>query len=132
MTEYADHENREGPRRSEDFARLEDLKLCVKKSELEEIIKFAVREALDSYQHKCIMDLRTEDSAQMRDLIGAIKEVGDGDMCRAIVRVRDNHKFMTAIHAAAGKIGWSVIILTVSVMGTLGVIAFGAWKQGGN
>ena len=133
-----DNDRRERVRREEDaltledFVRKEDLLACVKKEELQDIIKEAVREALSSYQHECIMDLKAEDAACVRDLIGAIKEVGDGDLPKAIVCVRENHKFIKSLHGAALKIGWGVIIAVISIMGSLGMLVVGMWRQGGN
>lgn len=119
--------------RAEEFASKEDLMACVKKDELERIVRDAVREALDSYQHKCIMELRSEDASHMRDLVNAIKEVGDGNLVKAASIVRDNHKFVMSLHTAATKIGWGVLIVAVSIMGGLGLFAAGVWKQtGGN
>lgn len=102
---------------------------CVSHDELAEIIRDAVRQALEEYEHECIMHLRPEDAEQMRDLVGAIKEVGDGNLSKGITTIRENHKFVKCCHAAAAKIGWGVIILSVSVMGVLGMFAAGVWKQ---
>ena len=136
--EKTQREKRDGyGRREEDMSRVEEFALkadvlaCVKRDELEKIIKDAVRDALESYQHKCIMELRSEDVGHMRDFVGAIKEVGDGSLSKAAVIVRENHKFVSALHKAATKIGWGVLIVTVSIMGGLGLLAAGVWKQTG-
>ena len=62
--------------------------------ELPDIIKDAVKQALEEYEHECIMHLKPGDSEHVRDMVGAIREIGDGDLGRGIVKVRDNHKFM--------------------------------------
>ena len=101
----------------------------VKRSELEEVIQRAVLSALEEYEHECVMNLRPEDNGHIRDLVGAVREIGDGDLGRGIIAVRENHKFVLSLHNAALKIGWGVIILVTSVLGTLGVIAAGVWKN---
>ena len=103
----------------------------VKRSELEEVIQRAVLAALEEYKHECVMNLRPEDNGHMRDLVGAVREIGEGDLGRGIIAVRENHKFVLSLHSAATKIGWGMIILVTSVLGTLGVIAAGVWKQTG-
>ena len=102
----------------------------VKKSDLPGIIRAAVRQALDEYEHECLMHLRPGDNDHIRDLIGAIREVGMGDLANGIVVVRENHKFVMQCHAAASKIGWGVIIGITAVMGVVGIIAVGMWQQG--
>ncbi len=102
---------------------------CVTYDELPDIVRAAVRQALEDYEHECIMHLRPEDATHMRDLVGAIKEIGDGNLPKGIVIIRENHKFVGVCHNAATKIGWGVIIISVSVMGALGMFAAGLWKQ---
>jgi hypothetical protein len=102
---------------------------CVTYDELPDIVRAAVRQALEDYEHECILHLKPGDAEHVRDLVGAIKEIGGGDLARGIVVVRENHKFVVALHQAAAKIGWGVIILAVSVMGTLGLVAAGVWQK---
>lgn len=102
---------------------------CIEREELPGIIKDAVRQALEEYEHECIMQIKPGDAEHMRDLVGAIKEIGNGSLPKGIIIVRENHKFVMACHSAATKIGWGVIILAVSVIGTLGLVAAGVWKQ---
>ena len=116
----------------EEFVKRSDLLACVKKDELEKIITDAVNAAIQSYQHKCIMELKAEDVPAVRDLVGALKELdGHGSLSRAVVIVRENHKFITSMQKAATKIGWGVLIVSVSIMGALGLLAAGVWKQSG-
>ena len=115
----------------DELVRKEELLACVKKDELSKLVKDAVKEALESYRHECIMDLKDEDVPYIRDFIGSLKEVGDGSLSKAVVIVRENHKFVSSLHKAAAKIGWGVIILVTSAIGSLGLIAAGVWKQSG-
>ena len=102
---------------------------CVTHEELPDIIRESVRQALEEYQHECVMHLRPEDAEQMRDLVGAIKEVGDGNLSKGITVIRENHKFVKACHCAAAKIGWGVIIISLSIMGAFGMFAVSFWKH---
>ena len=102
---------------------------CVTYDELPDIVRAAVRQALDEYEHECVMHLKPDDAELMRDLVGAIKEIGDGSLSKGIVIVRENHKFVMACSQAASKIGWGVIVLTISVLGTLGLLAAGVWQK---
>lgn len=101
----------------------------VRRSELDEIIRSAVRRTLDEYEHICILNLKAGHVDHVRDLVNAVSEVGDGDIAKGIVAVRDNHKFVMQCHAAAAKIGWGVIIATMVVLGTLGVVAASLWNS---
>lgn len=98
--------------------------LYVRRAELSAIIERAVRKTLDEYDHECIMHLKADENEHMRDLVGAIREVGDGDLRKGIVAVRDNHKFVMQCHKAASRIGWGVIITIAVVLGSLGFISF--------
>lgn len=97
--------------------------------ELPEIIRGAVRQALEEYEHECVLRLKSGDAEHVRDMVGVFREVGGGDLCKGIIIVRENHKFVMSCHKAATKIGWGVIIMAISVMGTLGLFAAGIWKQ---
>ena len=101
----------------------------VTSAELPDIIRGAVKQALEEYEHECILHLKTGDAEHVRDMIGVFREVGDGDLSKGIIVVRENHKFVMSCHKAATKIGWGVIIMAVSIMGTLGLFAAGIWKQ---
>lgn len=104
---------------------------CVTYDELSEIIQSAIKQALSEYQHDCIMELKDEDVEHVRDLVGAIKEVGDGSLAKGIVVIRDNHKFIVSLHKAATKVGWGVFIITASVIGALSVVVAGVWRHAG-
>lgn len=117
--------------RAEEFASKADVLACVRRDELEKLVKEAVVAALNSYQHECVMGLRPDDIEQMRDFVGAIKEVGDGSLLKAAIVVRENHKFIGTLQGAATKIGWGVLIVVVSIMGGLGMLAAGVLKHSG-
>lgn len=105
----------------EEFARREDLLACVKKDELEKIIKDAVKSALDMYQHKCVLHLEQDQIKQVGNLLNAIREVGDGKLEHGVEVIRDNHKLISKYTAVTGKIGTSVITAVVFiVLGFLG------------
>lgn len=97
--------------------------------ELPEIIREAVKQALEEYEHECVLHLKTGDSEYIRDMVGVFRELGDGNLSKGIIVVRENHKFVKSCHKAAAKIGWGVIIMAISVMGTLGLFTVGIWKQ---
>ena len=100
----------------------------VRRSELDVIIRIAVRQALDEYEHECIMDLRPNDAEYVRDLMNAIREIGAGDLPKGISIVRENHKFVRSCQSAATKIGWGVIIVVVTIMSSMGLLVASAWK----
>lgn len=103
----------------------------VKRSELEEVIRRAVLSALEEYEHECVMNLRPEDNGHMRDLVGAVREIGDGNLPKGIIVIRENHKFVASCHSAAAKIGWGVIIATVTVIGAMGILVVSMWRANG-
>ncbi|NCC83994.1 MAG: hypothetical protein EOM03_07695 [Clostridia bacterium] len=100
----------------EEFARREDLLACVKKEELQDIIKGAVKDALDAYQHKCVLNLDSEQIRQVSNLFNAIKEVGDGQLEHGVEVIRDNHKLMSRYVTVTGKIGTTVITTVVFII----------------
>ena len=100
----------------EEFARREELLACVKRDELEKIIKDAVKSALDTYQHKCVLNLDSEQIRQVSNLFNAIKEVGDGQLEHGVEIIRDNHKLISRYVTITGKIGTSVITTVVFIV----------------
>ena len=100
----------------EEFARREELLACVKKDELEKIIKDAVKSALDMYQHKCVLHLDQDQIKQVGNLFNAIREVGDGKLEHGVEVIRDNHKLISKYVSVTGKIGTSVITAVVFIV----------------
>jgi hypothetical protein len=100
----------------EEFARREDLLACVKKEELQDIIKGAVKDALNAYQHKCVLNLDSEQIRQVGNLFNAIKEIGDGQLEHGVEIIRDNHKLISRYVTVTGKIGTSVITTVVFII----------------
>lgn len=103
----------------------------VRRSELEEIIQITVQRVLDEYEHVCLMNLKEGDTEHVRDLVGAVREIGDGNLPKGIVIIRENHKFVAACHRAAAKIGWGVIIATATVIGAMGILVVSMWRANG-
>ena len=118
----------------EEFARREDLLACVKKDELEKIIKDAVKSALDMYQHKCVLHLDQDQIKQVGNLFNAIKEVGDGKLEHGVEVIRDNHKLISKYVSVTGKIGTSVITTVVFIVlaffGSSLVVGIVEWIRG--
>lgn len=95
----------------------------VKRSEVQGIIKAAVREALDEYKHKCKLNVGDADLEQAKFLFAALKEIGHGELDIGITEVRDNHRFLSRYRRWTGNAGTAVI--TFIVLGVVGVV--GAW-----
>jgi hypothetical protein len=93
----------------EDFVRLEEFLDCVRRDELDAIIKQSVREALDSYQHRCVLHLNNEQTEQVSHLFCAIKEIGHGNLEAGVKEIRDNHKLISRYCRFTGKIGTTTI-----------------------
>lgn len=108
-----------------------DLAVCFDAEALESLIRKAVNEAMDDYQHECLLELKEGDIGYVRNIVDAIKEIGDDSLPKGITIVRENHKFVASLHKAATRVGWGVFVLIASVLGTLGIIAAGVWKQSG-
>jgi hypothetical protein len=105
----------------EDFIRLEELLDCVKRDELAGIIRQSVREALDSYQHRCVLHLTPDQTEQVSHLFGAIKEVGGGSLENGVKEIRENHKLISRYCRITGKIGTTTItFIVVAIMTLLG------------
>ena len=128
MAEIERRDDVTGGRRNMDGFSGDGSDCFVRRSELPGIIREAVHQALDSYEHECVMHLKDGDSVYVRDMIGAIKEIGDDSLPRGIAIVRENHKFVHSCQNAATKIGWGVIIVIATIMGSLGMVAVSAWK----
>lgn len=128
--DHIDEDRRTPPpaygRRATDNAQF--CELYIKRTELPGIIRDAVRQALDEYQHTCVMCLSSEDIPHVRDLVHAVREIGDDNIKKGIVIIRDNHKFVNRCHGAATKVGWFVIICVMALLGTAGLLVTGMWR----
>ena len=85
----------------------------VKRSELPEILKTAVREALNEYQHECILNLRTGDAEYGRELFQALREIGHGNLGDGITEVRENHTFIMRYRKWACNTGGMILTLII-------------------
>ena len=90
----------------------------VKRSELPEILKTAVREALNEYQHECVLNLRNGDSEHARELFQALREIGHGNLGDGITEVRENHTFIMRYRKWACNTGG--LIITVIILALAG------------
>ena len=93
----------------------------VRKSELQELVRLAVSAAMADYQHKCVLDLESEQIKQIDNIFAAIREVGSGDIGSGVVIIRDNHKMLARYCRVTGKIGTTVIsMIVISVLTVAG------------
>lgn len=106
----------------------------VKKTDLPGIIRQAVSQALDEYEHECVLALRPGDLDYARDIFQAIRELGHGSLSDGVAEIRENHTFVARYRKFTGHIGTTVVtIILVAIMGVIGsgLVAGGvAWVKG--
>lgn len=95
----------------------------VKKEDLPGIIRDAVKQALDEYQHKCRLQISDEDMDQVKFVFHAIREIGHGRVAEGVTEVRENHLFLSKYRKWTGNIG--TVVVTAIILGVLGVV--GTW-----
>lgn len=107
---------------------------AVTRSELDDIIQRAVRQALDEYQHECVLALRPGDTAYARDIFAALRELGHGSLGDGVTEMRENHAFVARYRRFTGHIGTTLItVILVAIMGVIGsaLVAGGvSWVKG--
>lgn len=106
----------------------------VRRSELDGIIRNAVRQTLDEYEHECVLSLKAGDAEHARDIFQAIRELGHGDLCDGIAELRENHSFVARYRRFTGQIGTTIItVVILAIMGVIGsTVVAGAisWIRG--
>lgn len=106
----------------------------VRRSELPQIIKTAVREALDEYEHECVLALRPGDQDYARDIFQALRELGHGSLGDGVAEMRENHAFVARYRKFTGHIGTTVVtVILVAIMGVIGsglVAGVVSWARG--
>ena len=106
----------------------------VRRSELPQIIKTAVREALDEYEHERVLALRSGDQDYARDIFQALRELGHGSLGDGVAEMRENLAFVARYRKFTGHIGTTVVtVILVAVMGVIGsgiVAGAVAWVKG--
>lgn len=107
---------------------------AVTRAELDDIIQRAVRQALDEYQHECVLALRPGDTEYARDIFAALRELGHGSLGDGVAEMRENHAFVARYRRFTGHIGTTLItVILVAIMGVLGsaLVAGGvSWIKG--
>lgn len=111
------------PRRQEDIESIpiDDIDFIIARAvkvtlaSYEQTIDKKIQNAINNFEHECIMNIGDSDVPYIRELVTAIKEVGDGSFPKAIAIIRDNHKFLAKINAVATKVGWGVFALAVTI-----------------
>lgn len=105
----------------------------VRRSELPQIIKAAVREALDEYEQR-VLALRPGDQDYARDIFQALRELGHGSLGDGVAEMRENHAFVARYRKLTGHIGTTMItVILVAIMGVFGstLVAGGiSWVRG--
>ncbi len=104
---------------------LEDAKLLKKYFEatITEVVTKAIS-ALKIPEHNC--PIPTTFQKQIIPLIASVESVGEGNLAHGIERQRDNHRFITKLRRAQGKVG--MIVLT-SLFGTIVIgICMAIWS----
>lgn len=106
----------------------------VRKADLPGIIRQAVRQALDEYEHECVLALRPGDQDYARDIFQAIRELGHGSLGDGVAEMRENHTFVARYRKFTGHIGTTVVtVILVAIMGVIGsgLVAGGvSWVRG--
>lgn len=106
----------------------------VRKSDLPGIIRQAVRQALDEYEHECVLALRPGDQDYARDIFQAIRELGHGSLGDGVAEMRENHTFVAKYRKFTGHIGTTVVtVILVAIMGVIGsglIAGTVAWLKG--
>lgn len=106
----------------------------VRRLELPQIIKTAVREALDEYEHECVLALRPGDQDYARDIFQALRELGHGSLGDGVAEMRENHAFVARYRKFTGHIGTTVVtVILVAIMGVIGsglVAGVVSWARG--
>ena len=106
----------------------------VKKTDLPGIIRQAVRQALDEYEHECVLALRPGDQDYARDIFQAIRELGHGSFSDGVAEMRENHTFVARYRKFTGHVGTTVVtVILVAIMGVIGsgLVAGGiSWVKG--
>lgn len=106
----------------------------IRKTDLPGIIRQAVRQALDEYEHECVLALRPGDQDYARDIFQAIRELGHGSLGDGVAEMRENHAFVTRYRKFTGHIGTTIItVILVAIMGIIGsgLVAGGiSWVRG--
>ena len=106
----------------------------VRKTDLPGIIRQAVRQALDEYEHECVLALRPGDQDYARDIFQAIRELGHGSLSDGVAEIRENHTFVARYRKFTGHIGTTVVtVVLVAIMGVIGsgLVAGGiSWVKG--
>ena len=106
----------------------------VTSAELDAIITRAVHQALDEYQHECVLALRPGDQEYARDIFAALRELGHGSLGDGVAEMRENHAFVARYRKFTGHIGTTVVtVILVAVMGVIGsglVAGAVAWVKG--
>lgn len=92
----------------------------VKRSEISEIIKTTIREVLCECKDACPAGVSEEDYVHVKELLVAIKEVGNGDLGDGIIVLRENNTFIAGYRKITGNIGTTVI--TAVVLAVLAVV----------
>lgn len=107
---------------------------AITRAELDDIISRAVRQALDEYQHECVLELRPGDTEYARDIFQALRELGHGSLGDGVTEMRENHALVARYRRFTGHIGTTLItLILVAVMGVLGsaLVAGGvSWLRG--
>lgn len=101
---------------------------AVTRAELDDIIQRAVRQALDEYQHECVLALRPGDTEYARDIFAALRELGHGSLGDGVTEMRENHAFVARYRRFTGNIGTTVVtVILVAVVGVLGSALVAGW-----
>lgn len=108
-------------------------KQYVRRDELETIVQRAVANGIKDYRCECIFDLSEDEIGQTKNMLFAVKEIGDGDLATGIEVMRDNNKFVAKYRREAESLGLKVVtrvvMVVLSVLGLAVVAGVIAWVR---
>lgn len=91
----------------------------------------AVAEAMEEYQHKCLLDLDEKEIEATQTFFDVVKATGHGNIVAGIEEIRENHNFIIGLRRRCEKAGEAVVQTVVKgvtsallIVLVIGIIVF--------